>query len=82
MGLLDLVEEHDGIRLAAHGLGELAALLVADVARRRADEAGDGELLHVFGHVDLDDRVLVAEHLRGELLGELGLADAGRGRRT
>src|SRR5208283_4531821 len=40
MGLLDLVEEDDGIRPAADGLGELAALVVADVARRRSDEAG------------------------------------------
>ena len=37
--LLDLVEEHHAIRLAAHDLGELAAFLVTDVARRRADEA-------------------------------------------
>ena len=36
--LLDLVEQHDGVRAAAHGLGELPALLVADVAGRRADE--------------------------------------------
>ena len=34
--LLDLVEEHDRVRLAAHGLGQLAALLVADVAGRGA----------------------------------------------
>ena len=32
--LFDLVEEHDGIRLAAHLFRELAALLVADIARR------------------------------------------------
>src|SRR5258708_13034007 len=35
-------------------------------------------LFRSFGHVDLDDRVLRTKHLRGELLGELGLADAGR----
>ena len=33
VGLLDLVEQHHRVRLAAHRLGELAALLVADVAR-------------------------------------------------
>ena len=38
VGLLDLVEQHDGVGPAAHRLGELAALLVADVAGRRADE--------------------------------------------
>ena len=34
-------------------------------------------LLHVLGHVDLDERVLVAEQELGERAGELGLADAG-----
>ena len=37
--LLDLVEQDDGVRAPAHRLGELAALVVADVAGRRADEA-------------------------------------------
>ena len=36
--LLDLVEQDDRVRPAAHRLGELAALVVADVAGRRADE--------------------------------------------
>ena len=38
--LLDLVEQHDRVGLAPHRLGELAALLVADVAGRRARPAG------------------------------------------
>jgi hypothetical protein len=33
MGLLDLVEEDHAEGLAPHGLGELAALLIADIAR-------------------------------------------------
>ena len=76
VGLLDLVEQDDRVRLAAHGLGELAALVVADVARRRADEPGHGVLLHVLRHVDLDHRVLVAEQELGERARQLGLADA------
>ena len=82
VGLLDLVEEHDRERLAAHRLGELAALLVADVAGGRADEAADRVLLHVLAHVELDQGALVAEEELGERLGELGLPDArsGRGR--
>ena len=78
VGLLDLVEQHHGERLAAHGLGELAALLVADVAGRRADEPADGVLLHVLAHVEHDQRRVVAEQELGERLGQLGLADAGR----
>ena len=36
------------VGLAAHRLGQLAALLVAHVSRRRADQAGDRVFLHVF----------------------------------
>jgi hypothetical protein len=35
-------------------------------------------LLHVLGHVEVDQRVLVAEQELGEGLRELGLADARR----
>ncbi len=77
VGLLDLVEEDDRVRLAAHGLGELAALVVADVAGGRADEPGHGVLLHVLRHVHLDHGVLVAEEELGERARQLGLADAG-----
>jgi hypothetical protein len=34
-------------------------------------------LLHVFGHVDLDQRLGAAEHELGQVLREEGLADAG-----
>ena len=78
VGLLDLVEQDDLVRPAPDRLGQLAALLVADVAGRRADQARDGELLHVLAHVDPDHRVLVVEQELGEGPGELGLADAGR----
>ena len=78
VGLLDLVEQDDRVGPAAHRLGQLAALLVADVAGRRADQPRDGVLLHVLGHVDADDRLLGVEHELGQRPGELGLADAGR----
>ena len=60
MSLLDLVEQHDRPRLAPHLLSELAAVLVADVAGRGADQAADGVLLHIFRHVEPYHRVLVA----------------------
>ena len=62
----------------ADRLGQLPALLVADVAGRRADEPRDRVLLLVLGHVEPDHRPLVVEHELGERAGELGLADAGR----
>ena len=64
--------------LPADLLGELAALFVADIARRRADHARDGMLFHVFGHVEANQRLLVVEKKFGERSGQLGLADAGR----
>src|SRR5207248_6711184 len=45
MRLLDLVEQHDAVGTPADRLCQLAALVVADVARRRADEASDRVLL-------------------------------------
>ena len=59
-------------------LGELAGLAVPDVAGGRSDEPRDGVPLGELAHVDADHAVLVAEHLRGQGLGQLGLADAGR----
>src|SRR5205814_6901798 len=38
MRLFDLVEQHDLIGPAPHRLGERAALVIADIARRRADQ--------------------------------------------
>ena len=76
--LLDLVEQHDRVGLAAHRLGELAALVVADVSGRRADQPADGVPLLVLAHVEPDHVVLAVEQRRGQGLGQLGLADAGR----
>jgi hypothetical protein len=57
--------------------GELAAFLVTDVAGRRADEAARSELLHVLGHVDLDEGVGVAEHELREVSREECLTHTG-----
>ena len=77
MRLLDLVEQDDLIGPPPHRFGERAAFVVADIARRRADQARDRVLLHVLGHVDADQRVLVVEQIGRQRLGQLGLADAG-----
>ena len=76
MRLFDFVEKHHGIGLAAHGLGELTALVVADISRGRADETRHGEFLHVLGHIDADDVVLVVKQALGKGLCKLRLADA------
>ena len=74
--LFDLVEQHNAVGFAPHGLGELAALVVAHISRRRADQARDGELLHILGHIDAHDVVLVVKEAFGKGLGKLGLAHA------
>ena len=78
VSLLDLVEQDHAERLAPHLLGELAPLLVADVPRRGTEQPRGGEAVVELAHVDLDERVLVAEQELSERLGQLGLTDAGR----
>ena len=70
---IDLVDE-----AAAHGLRQLPALVVADVARRGADEPRHRVPLLVLAHVDPHHRALVVEHELRESAGELRLADTGR----
>ncbi len=77
MRLLDLVEQQHRMRLLVDRVGEQAALIKADIAGGRTDQPRDGVALHVFRHVEADH--LDAERSR-ELLGDLGLADAGRSR--
>src|ERR671934_267537 len=49
---IELFEQHDGVRIPLHLLGQLTTLFVADVARRRTDQLRDGVLLHVLRHVE------------------------------
>ena len=76
--LLDLVEEQHAVGPAAHGLGQVPALLAVDVPGRRADEALRHVLLHELAHVEAGHRLLVVEEELGERLGELRLAHAAR----
>jgi hypothetical protein len=75
MRLLDLVEQQHAMRMLVDAVGQQAALVEADIAGRRADQARDGVALHVFRHVEAQQ--FDAER-GGELLGDFGLADAGR----
>ena len=77
MRFLDFVEQHHLVRPPPHRLGERAALVIADIARRRADQPRHRMLLHVFGHVEAHHRGLVIEQILRQRLGQLGLADAG-----
>ena len=78
MRLLDFVEQHNAVRLAAHLFAELAAVLEAHVARRRANQPGRIEFLAVFVHVYAYQIVFRIEEIFGYGLGQLGLAYACR----
>ena len=66
------------LRSAPDRLGELAALVMADVAGRRADHPRHGVLLLVFGHVDAYHHLLVVEQELRQRLAQLRLAHARR----
>ncbi len=72
--LLDLIEQQHAMRMLGDRLGQQAALVEADIARRRADQARDRVALHVFRHVEAQE---LDAHGDGELAGDLGLADTG-----
>src|SRR5256714_6387028 len=77
MRLLYLVEEDDAVGAASDGLGQLPALLVADVTGRCSDHARDGVLLHVLRHVEAYHRPLVVEQKFCERACGFSFADAG-----
>jgi Protein of unknown function (DUF3170). len=56
MRLLDLVEQQHAMRMLVDAIGQRAALVEADVARRRTDQPADGMPLHVLRHVEAQDR--------------------------
>ena len=76
MRLLDFVEQDDGVRSALDAFGELAALFVADVSRRRADQLRDRMLFHELGHIEADQSFLGAEHELRQGARDFGFADA------
>jgi hypothetical protein len=74
--LFDLVEEDDELVELLRRFGEVAAFVVADVARRRADELRVFVGQRVFRAVDPKKaRLRAVERLRNRLR-EFGLADA------
>mmetsp|Transcript_17057 Transcript_17057/g.30571 ORF Transcript_17057/g.30571 Transcript_17057/m.30571 type:complete len:421 (-) Transcript_17057:691-1953(-) len=62
MSLFRFVEQQDLVRPSSDGLSEHASLLVANVARRRPDEARDGMAFGILGHVDARHSRFIVEH--------------------
>ncbi len=74
MRLLDLIEQKHAMRMLIDAVGQEAALIEADIAGRRADQARDRMALHIFAHVEAQK---LNTHERCELARNFGLADAG-----
>jgi len=62
MSLFDFIEQYYGIGTSSYRFGQLPALFIADVSRRRTDQSAHIVLLHEFAHVQPDERILVTEH--------------------
>ena len=75
VSLFDFIEQDHAVGTAPDSFREVAALVIADISRRRADQTGDAMLLHVFRHINADHGLFTIEEERGERLRELGLAD-------
>ena len=77
MCLLDLVKQHDRIGPAPDRFRQLSAFVIAHISRRRSDESGHGELLHILTHIDADHVIFVIKQILRQRLCKLCLADTG-----
>src|SRR3989304_1745430 len=76
MRLLHLVEQHDGIGTKPDRLRKLAAFIVSHVTGRTAYQSRHRELLCIFAHIDLNERIRIEEQVLGKHLGKLSLSNA------
>ena len=64
-----LVEQHHAIRLFVDFFGKVAAFVVTDVSRGRADKFCGGLLVHIFGHIHSYHVAISAEKTLGKCFG-------------
>ena len=77
VGFFDFVKQEHGIGFPSNGLGEIAAFVVTNIARRGTDEAGHRMFFHEFRHVDAHHGPFRIEDEFGQGFGQLGFAHAG-----
>ena len=75
MRLFDLIEKHDGVRAATHTLRQLPPFIMTNISWRRAHQTGDIKLLHIFGHVDLNQGRRITKDEFGKHLCQQRLAN-------
>ena len=73
VGLLDLIEQYDGVGVLTNLVDQQTALLIADVSRRCTVEQCHGVLFLVLRHVETQHGCLVVEEEIGQRLGQLCL---------
>ena len=76
MRLFNFVEQHDAVGPSSYLLRERACLSVADIPRRRSNEAGHGAGLHILAHVDANEAVRASVYHVRQRLAKLRFADA------
>ena len=77
MCLFDLVKQYHTVGAAAHGLGELAAFVMTQIARRCPQQAGSGVLFLILRHIELEQGLLAAKPAHGKCTGQCCLAYPG-----
>ena len=78
MRFLYFIKKNYRIGLAANRFRKLAALVIADVARRRAYKTRHGELLHILRHIKAHEVMLIIKKALRQRLCKLCLADTRR----
>src|SRR6266568_1561772 len=71
----NFVEEYDTVRTTTYRLSKLTSFFVANVARRRANQARDAVLLHIFGHVNTHKCTLIIKQKFCQRSCQFGLTD-------
>ena len=71
----NLVEQQNTMRVLVNAIGQQAALVIADIAGRRAKQARYGMTLHIFRHIKAQQ---FYSHSGSQLPRHFGFADTGR----
>ena len=77
VGFFDLIKQDHAVGAAAHSLGKLPALIMAQIARRGTQQPGSGVLLLIFRHIKLEQGLFAAEPADGQRPGKSCFANAG-----
>ena len=78
MRFFHFIKKYYRIRFAPYCLGQLAALVIAYISRRRSDQTRYGMLLHVLAHIDTHHIALIIKERIRQRFGELRLTYTGR----